>query len=325
MSERHCKKSHRREKPEYCQPRDVKIVYMKGPPGAVGPGGIMGPPGSKGPCGSAGPQGVPGIPGPPGPKGPPGPRGNRGAPGPPGGLGCRGPCGPPGPPGNDGPARGPDGPRGPPGAKGAKGVDGACGPKGECGDRGECGDQGDPGDNGPQGPGGFQGPRGPQGDNGPKGEVGDDGPQGDPGEVERVFTYFMAKITNNDVIPTFPDFAPLEGFGDVVEEYNSATANPPSLFLISQETDTLYFRLVPDFGGTGASIGNIDSLTITIPSYSPSCPGDCQIPVFRGVSNGPYTSSQIEIPIDVSPFSATDVAKMGAIFLLRIRWVTTVI
>lgn len=333
MSERDYKrclkdKTPKRCSPKYCPPkycpRDTKIVYMRGPPGRMGPAGIVGPVGVVGPCGNHGPQGGYGPPGPNGPPGPRGPRGNRGCPGPPGPMGCRGPCGPPGPEGPPGPARGPDGPQGPPGTKGAKGVDGAFGPKGDGGDRGDGGDNGDPGDAGPDGPGGVQGPRGSQGDNGPKGEDGDDGPQGDAGVVENVFTYFMVKIINAGVIPTFSEFAPLMDYGSVIEEYNAATSNPPSNFAISQENSTFYVRLRPDFGGTGGSIGNIDEFTTTISSYGPSCPGDCEIPIFQASEPVLPGSSEIILPIDVSPFAVTDVVKVGTVILLRIRWVTTV-
>jgi len=142
--------------------------------------------------------------------------------------------------------------------------------------------------------------------------------------VENVFTYFMAKITNVGVIPTFSEFAPLENFGSVIEEYNAATSNPPSLFAISQENSTFYMRLRPDFGGTGASISNIDEFTVTLPSYGPSCPGGCEIPIFGASEPVLSGSSEIILSIDVSPFAVTDVVKIGTIILLRIRWVTTV-
>lgn len=335
MSERDYKRCLKDKTPKRCSPkyytskycrRDTKIVYMKGPPGRMGPAGIIGPPGVVGPCGNHGPQGGYGPPGPLGPPGPRGPRGNRGCPGPPGPIGCIGPPGPPGPEGPPGPARGPDGSRGPPGSKGAKGVDGVYGPKGDVGDRGDSGDIGDVGDDGAPGPRGVQGLRGSQGDNGPKGDDGDDGPQGDAGVVENVFTYFMSKIINSRVIPTFSEFAPLENFGSVIEEYNSATSNPPSLFAISQEDSKFYLRLRPDFGGTtGASIGNISEFTATISSYGPSCPGACEIPIFSASESVLPGSSEILLSIDVSPFKVTDVVKVGTNISLRIRWVSTVI
>lgn len=308
-------------------PKDTKVIYLRGPPGRMGLPGPIGPPGYMGPCGEAGGYGMRGPPGPPGPHGPPGCRGNRGAPGPAGAPGCRGPEGCPGPEGPAGRGQGPDGPQGPPGAKGIKGPDGVIGPKGDRGDRGDVGDQGDFGDSGPQGPAGGQGPRGPGGDKGLTGEDGADGPQGDPGNVQFVFTFFMAKITKDEAITITPK--PLENFGDVVEEYNAATKNPASFFFISQEDGVFIVRLNPDLGET---VGSIDNLTVTIPVYGPVCSGpantqDCNKQVYQGSASAPFNSNRIEVPIEIADIDLTveDIIKPGAILLLRIRWAKTVI
>lgn len=299
--------------------RDTKVIYLRGPPGKMGLPGVMGPPGYMGPCGSRGMPGMRGPPGPPGPPGPVGCRGNRGPPGPCGMVGCMGPEGPPGPQGPPGDPRGPDGPVGAPGPKGAKGPDGLFGPPGDRGDRGYQGDQGDVGDRGPRGPRGGQGPRGPGGPQGDNGDDGDPGPRGASGNLEFVFTFFMAKITNNDPIPAYPTFAPLQTFDSIVEEYNAITDNPDSNISISQDGTLFYLRLEPDFGATEASIGNIDNVTFTIPVYGPDCPGDCDKQVYQvSVQQPPggWTTSFIETFIDIET-TVTDVIKPGVILLDR--------
>lgn len=299
--------------------KDTKVIYLRGPPGKMGLPGSMGPPGYVGPCGEIGIKGDMGPTGPCGPYGPYGERGNRGPNGPPGFEGPPGCEGPPGPPGPPGPNQGPDGPPGPPGSRGSKGLLGIGGVKGEIGDRGDFGDPGEAGDRGQQGPRGAQGPKGPQGDQGDLGDTGGTGARGTSGNVEFVFTFFMSKITNNDPIPTYPTFFPLQTFDGTIEEYNAITSNPPSFLSISKEGTTFWIRLEPDFGGTGASIGTIDNLSVTIPVYGSNCPGECDKKVYKGSANFPFSTSFIEIPIDLET-TVEDIIKPGTILLIRIRW-----
>ena len=301
-----------------CDSPNRKVVYLRGPPGRIGYPGSGGPPGYMGPCGNPGPYGDCGIHGPHGPHGPIGPRGNRGPCGPLGGVGHRGPCGPPGSEGAQGSRQGPDGPQGPPGSKGIKGPGGQAGPKGDRGDRGDGGDQGDSGDRGPQGPRGPQGSRGQQGDPGDPGADGPPGPKGDSGEVEFVFTFFMGKVTNMNVIPDFPVFAPLDTFGNVVVEYDATIDEVTNFFFLSKDgPNTLVFRVDPELAG---SISNIDAVFLTIPGYAP---GDFEQQIYEGSAEAPFTSSQIRIFIDLGT-PVENVIKPGVILLIRVRWAKTI-
>ena len=128
----------------------------------------------------------------------------------------------------------------------------------------------------------------------------------------------MAKITNNDPIPEFPTFAPLESFGTVVEEYDATLTNPESFFLIAKESpNILKFRVNPDFGG---SISDIDAIFVTIPGYFPD---DFEQQVYQGQAEAAHLSASIILSIDLG-VPVEDVIKPGAIILARIRWAITI-